>query len=74
MVLVEWVDSMGGQGWCDKEDVADLEPCTCLTVGFLLREEPTHITLVQSQTGGMVDNYITIPKRSITARANLERS
>jgi len=70
-IYVEWDDSSSWHSgpWCHKRDASIDKPVRCKTLGFILNETDTHITIVGSTDG---DNYIsgdmTIPKSSIRKR------
>lgn len=47
LVLIEWVDaSRLSDGWMDLKDIPEPYPHTCVTVGFLVRENEQGKTLV----------------------------
>ena len=66
-VEVRWVDSVVGDRWMDKEAVKDRRAGVCVSVGFLVDENPDAITLAQSTGEGEDDgvceygNPLTIP-------------
>jgi len=77
LVYVEWSDSYGcGSLWQTLEDV-DPGVIVCKSVGWLIADNKTHITLVPhihigteiSEAQGCGD--MTIPKTSILKRKNL---
>ena len=66
-VLVKWVDSTGDGHWQDM-DVAKLaQPHEVTTLGFLLDDSETHITIIQSfsDVQRSIDNLICIPKVAV---------
>ena len=69
LVLIEWIDSSGGCGrWEDRDDAARVLPATCITVGFLIAEGPSHKTVAASLVDdgdGVVGNSLTIPTFAI---------
>jgi hypothetical protein len=39
LLLIEWVDSSRlGSGWIDLDEICDPDPHTCVSVGFLVKE------------------------------------
>jgi hypothetical protein len=49
LVRVVWVDTVGWRaGWADADAVAGLEPITCETVGWLVRETKDAITVTDT--------------------------
>lgn len=72
MVLIEWEDSNSTHsGWQSIESYP-VEPCTCISMGFLTRETDCAVVLFahidgtgQSGTGEMVIPISAIRKRSI---------
>jgi hypothetical protein len=39
LMLIEWVDSSRlGNGWLDLDEIHDPDPHTCVSVGFLVKE------------------------------------
>ncbi len=63
LVLVKWVDSKAMYGWHYKEYFED-EPAICASVGVLLYETDTKITICQS-TGEQKADGLVIPKSAI---------
>lgn len=84
-VEVEWIDSTSQPGWVDATDVLDLvdrgdDALRCWTVGYLLDEAETSITVAPSFTidprTGLHDEYgdaMTIPRSSIREMHDLRR-
>lgn len=66
-VYVEWLDSARGYDWTLLSDV-DFKPVECETIGWLIAETDTYITV--GQTIGyepeQVCNTMTIPRCAIT--------
>ena len=70
LVLIEWIDSRSPTAyWQFLEDVVYPEPCKCISVGFLLKENKTHKILASHLNDLKGDTQImgmmTIPKCSI---------
>jgi hypothetical protein len=39
LMLIEWVDSSRiGEGWLDLDEIGEPDPHTCVSVGFLVKE------------------------------------
>ena len=66
---VEWEDSFGLFGiWNSRESVEELRPSIITTVGFVVKEEKSHMTLTASVTQGESSDMqgpICIPRRAI---------
>jgi hypothetical protein len=66
IVKVKWVDSKGvTPEWEFKDELKPLKPCRCVSVGFLIKETKTYITVAQSVGNDQVVGRMTIPKCSI---------
>jgi hypothetical protein len=69
-VRVYWLDSeRGTDGWQNLEhflENAHEPPTNVTSIGLLIQESDTHITLIQSLTEEEVMNIIKIPRCSIT--------
>lgn len=65
LLLVEWVDSLGGGGWVGPETFK-AEVSQCVSIGMLVHQDKKSITVAGtfSERGGWCDP-ITIPKCSI---------
>lgn len=63
-VEVTWVDAISsGTGWKAKEDVRKRKPAVCKSMGYVLADEASHITLIASETDdGDCDGDVTIPR------------
>lgn len=74
---VEWIDSAGCGGWTDLEEATESNVIvTCVSVGFLLREDPTQVVLALS-VDDMHDNVsgvIAIPKVAVTKTSVLRKA
>lgn len=64
LVLVEWVDAAGDNGWADFHAALGETPGPCFVVGFLIADTDTHITVVSMGYAdiGHVADRTTIPK------------
>lgn len=71
VVLIRWVDSCSFTEWHRREK-AEYELATCTTVGFVVDDNETAITLVQNTTSfGQLSNTITIPKACVVFRTKV---
>ena len=71
IVKVDWIDSAEWSGW--RDDCAEMKPCTCQTVGFLLRSNKNHIVIAGSHSdGNSWISHIVIPRGAITAITDLK--
>ena len=48
MVLVTWVDSINGSGWCSVKTYKRQKASACYTAGFMLKRSKKAITVIQS--------------------------
>lgn len=66
VVFVNWIDASTMHGWQDDSgvnEVADLTRKLCLTVGFLVKENPESVVIAQSLDGEMSPcNLVCIPR------------
>lgn len=70
IVLIRWVDSTEKLGWDHVENMEEPD-MVCVSVGFVMRETKSSITIVHSITGVGTEDYagtgqMTIPKSAIT--------
>lgn len=65
LVYVEWVDSIGAQGWHSPD--SDLLPALIQSVGWLTAESPEHITLTGHIQTGQIHHHsdLAIPRCAI---------
>jgi hypothetical protein len=75
LVLIEWQDSASFDSWTAIDTLRKLLPSGCKTVGFLLEEDETYVTLVGSYASNSHNDSacgaMCIPKQCITARHDL---
>ena len=71
MVYLEWDDSSTEYGW-QTDDHVILKPWKIKTIGYLVKENRTHIAITSSigETGNKVD-VLTIPKAALLKRKNI---
>lgn len=66
LVLVEWLDAVTDDaGWKKIEDVAKTRPPVCKSVGWILKDTKTHITIAATIHGADCDGDVTIPRGMI---------
>jgi hypothetical protein len=66
---IKWVDSFGIRSvWEDRDGLEPIGPAQITSVGFLLEETRSHITLTQSVSEGQIMSRLCIPKRCVTER------
>jgi hypothetical protein len=66
LVLIKWLDSKGGSSeWEFLDEIANLKPVVCYSVGFLIDDKKTYKTLAPTMGGGQIWGRITIPSCSI---------
>lgn len=70
---IEWGDhvSLAEAGWKDHKDAHELTPAICKSVGFLIRETATDLTIVGSIADEQVDGEILIIKNCIIKRVRI---
>lgn len=75
LVLVEWIDSHGeDHAWVKPDKVEERQPAVCQTVGYVVDETDTALTVAQSiglGTEGHVEELggvFTIPQGCVTRR------
>jgi hypothetical protein len=71
-VWIEWLDSVGMEGWTEE---TRLDPIKIVSVGILVKETKTTITLAISkgnQKPPQYDSLLSIPKFAIQTRRRLE--
>jgi hypothetical protein len=63
IMMVEWLDSMSESGWNNLSYLKKNEPIKCVTIGILLEDSDSHLTVVQSVSDlGKAGESMTIPK------------
>lgn len=75
-IYVEWVDSAYMNCWCSPGEIELARASGCVTIGFLVKEDDTNITLALNKdndpnTGRPYGHLISIPKIAITLRASV---
>ena len=74
LLLIEWVDSAGGDSGWHKPKKKELEIDGCITVGMVYAQSPDRIAMVLSRdtANDQVDSVITIPTCAITGYTRLK--
>ena len=74
LLLIEWVDSAGGDSGWHKPKKKELEIDGCITVGMVYAQSPDRIAMVLSRDTKMnnIDCVITIPTVAITSFTRLK--
>lgn len=71
-VYIEWVDSSyGPSGWHDAEDVGEIKPVICITVGQLLERTPDYISVALTTHGDRLIGSMAIPVGAIRVMRDL---
>jgi hypothetical protein len=47
-VICEWIDIQGGESWNSLDDVINLKPATCNTLGYLFSKDERHTKIFGS--------------------------
>jgi hypothetical protein len=73
VLYVEWLDhtSHGDTGWQSREALNELDVAVCKSVGFVLKETKTTITLVSSLADDVADGSVCIVKSCIRVKEKL---
>lgn len=70
LIIVHWLDIVHGyyDGWCDaKKKAKNFKPALMRSVGWLVKEKKTHLTLCQNLCkDGDGFSLVTIPRGCIT--------
>jgi len=71
-IYLEWDDARGRNGWFSNDEILN-GPFTIKTIGYLVKEDRTHITVTTSisKSDYKVDP-LTIPKSTILKRRNIK--
>ena len=65
-VIIKWLDSHGiTPEWEFRDEIKELQPCSCVSIGFVEVEHKNYITIYQSGADKQVLGRMTIPKCSI---------
>ena len=74
LILVEWLDhcSWSGGPWSTLKDLKDLKPQVITSVGYLVVEEETYITIASTVGDDMYSGDTCILKSCITKRRKLK--
>lgn len=62
LVVVQWIDAVTHGGWKEPEEYAKLTSMHVASVGWVVRDTPTEITIIQTIADTMMTDSITIPK------------
>jgi hypothetical protein len=72
LVKVEWKDAFESNGW--SYDLDEMVPADCSTIGYLIQDLETHITVASSTADHGVCNCMTIPKGCIVKITDLKEA
>ena len=74
VIYLEWQDAVGADGWSKMATIEKEELATIKTVGFLLNETKTAITvlLAEDTSNKMSGAWMVIPKAQIKKRKFLK--
>ncbi|MDD5510860.1 MAG: hypothetical protein PHI12_08620 [Dehalococcoidales bacterium] len=70
IVKVEWKDAFETNGW--SYDLSEMVPADCVTIGYLIQDCETHITIASSTNDAGVCNCMTIPRGCIVKITELK--
>jgi hypothetical protein len=75
LVIVEWLDSSLTDGrWEHRDDIHKMKPAKCTSVGFILDDAKTYITLVGTMSKHAVLGRLTIPRVAIVSMRKLRKA
>jgi len=67
MALITWADSrLGAMGWERLDDMDPLPPARVVSVGWIIEETGSHITIAGDLADTQVCGRLTIPVSAIT--------
>ena len=69
IVKVDWKDAYETNGW--SYDLSEMVPADCTTVGYLIQDCDTHITIASSTADHGVCACMTIPRGCIVGITDL---
>ena len=77
LVVVEWLDHITRSGWQDHKDTAKLEPATIFTIGWVVNETDTVLTIagavdVSADADDNFNNIFLIIKGCIVSRKEID--
>lgn len=73
MLLVEWLDSKASANeWQYLDELTEIEPSRCRTVGFLLQTRKDSIVLAFTTSPEQVLGRLVIPSRAILKKQVLQ--
>ena len=71
-VYIEWIDAIGDEGnWITWSQLQSMKELLVTSIGWIVEETDTHITLAGSVSCQCLMMRLTIPKISIVKRLNL---
>lgn len=62
LVVIAWADACTHGGWRDKADYKKYSFMPCASVGWVVTNTSTHVTVVQTVAEDQMTDSITIPK------------
>lgn len=65
IVRVDWLDSCATSRWTPIDHLSDPSGAECVTVGFLMKENKTAISVAQSLSPASADHIMEIPRACI---------
>jgi hypothetical protein len=67
LIKVVWLDAVGADGWITREDLEKEVPITHNSVGYLVKETDTFITITMSRDDKeeSLGGWLLIPKKMI---------
>ncbi|MFA5377209.1 MAG: hypothetical protein WC455_15775 [Dehalococcoidia bacterium] len=74
IVLIQWVDSKGMERWEYLDEIEPMPPANCLSVGFLIEDNPDYKTIALGLGTTQVLGRTTIPAGCIKKITRLTSS
>ncbi len=74
IVLIEWLDSKGMERWEYLDEIKQMPPCICYSVGFIIDNNKNYKTIALGLSGNQVLGRTTIPSGCIRSLKKLVTS
>lgn len=72
IIIIKWLDSKAApHEWEYRDDLGTLEPVTCTTLGFIVKETKDYITIAHTISDNQVLGRITIPRGCIKNKTSI---
>ena len=67
LVLIDWIDAVGGDGWVTEEELQNQTPMLHHSVGYVVKDTKDHVTISMSynEKKNNMGAWLLIPKKYI---------